>query len=171
METRRFIHDTLRKDYLFVQDLPAQVDCAATASPEEFLETLIRKAKAEGKDRWTCILEKQEAVDSGLWTSRHLGPDKGFGFVASLVQGKVVLLDVRANSGAGAAGLRRGDELLARGATPGLLAENHEKLQAAADPSRVLFVSGTANNWGATPRGTPCSSSGSGRRARAIRWT
>lgn len=147
-----FILDTVRRNDLFPEALPAQVDLNAYATPGDLLEALVHTARQEGKDRWSAVARRDPAQEPQTrFQDRPERPDikKGFGFRHALQGGKVFVTDVLPGSGAAGAGLRRGDEILGTGPTP----EMSIPPAGIQNPAAFLYRFGKETAWGAQPEG------------------
>jgi carboxyl-terminal processing protease len=107
---KQWVLDVARDWYLFPETLPATVNLSAYRTAEELLDALTATARAEGKDRYFSYLTTRAAENSLLGEGEFVG----FGFRNRTDQGnRPFILDVFENSPAAAAGLRRGDEIVA----------------------------------------------------------
>jgi len=105
---------TARAKYLFLDELPAVVDLRAYPSPEALLDALTAKPRQEGRDRgWSALASLSE-----IQTYFEDGRNVGFGFSALRAGDRILIKEVIPGTGGAAAGIARGDELLAVAATP-----------------------------------------------------
>lgn len=107
---KQWVLDVTRDWYLFPETLPATVDLAAYATAEGLLDALTATARGQGKDRFFSYLTTRAAENSLFGEGEFVG----FGFRTRTDDGKrPLVLDVYEASPAAAAGLRRGDEIVA----------------------------------------------------------
>lgn len=99
-----FVLEVMSDFYLWNDDLPSDIDVTAFESPED----LVRELR-QGVDRWTRVSDK--ATSDALFME---GKFVGFGYKTLRgPEDEVVLSFVNDNSPASAAGLLRGDQILA----------------------------------------------------------
>lgn len=116
---KQWVLDVTRDWYLFPETLPATVDLAAYATAEGLLDALTATARSQGKDRYFSYLTTR-AAENSLFDE---GEFVGFGFRTRTDDGnRPIVLDVYEASPAAAAGLRRGDEIVAVDAGSGYVA-------------------------------------------------
>ena len=107
---KQWVLDVTRDWYLFPETLPATVDLAAYATAEGLLDALTATARSQGKDRYFSYLTTRAAENSLFGEGEFVG----FGFRTRTDDGnRPLVLDVYEASPAAAAGLRRGDEIIA----------------------------------------------------------
>jgi carboxyl-terminal processing protease len=107
---KQWVLDVARDWYLFPETLPGTVDLAAYATAEGLLDALTATARSQGKDRFFSYLTTRAAENSLFGEGEFVG----FGFRNRTDAGnRPMILDVYENSPAAAAGLRRGDEIVA----------------------------------------------------------
>lgn len=105
--------------YLFPETLPASLDPSPYATVGDYIDALTATARGEGRDRFftylTSIKEEDAYYDSGSTA--------GFGFRLSTdaAQKRAFVAESFEGAPAFAAGMDRGDEILAIGETPGNL--------------------------------------------------
>jgi C-terminal processing protease CtpA/Prc len=107
---KQWVLDVARDWYLFPETLPTTVDLSAYATAEQLLDALTATARAEGKDRFFSYLTTRSAENSLFGEGEFVG----FGFRNRTdPPNRVFILDVYDDSPAAAAGLKRGDEVIA----------------------------------------------------------
>ncbi len=107
---KQWVLNVAREWYLFPDLLPASVDIAGYPTAEDLLDALTATARAQGKDRFFSYLTTKSAEDSLLGEGQFVG----FGFRSRTDTGnRPFVLDVFEGSPAAAAGLQRGDEVIA----------------------------------------------------------
>jgi C-terminal processing protease CtpA/Prc len=109
----------LREWYLFPETLPASLDPSPYATVGDYIDALTATARSQGKDRFftylTSIKEEEAYYNSGSTA--------GFGFRLSTdaVQKRAFVAESFEGAPAQAAGIDRGDEILAIGDSPASL--------------------------------------------------
>jgi C-terminal processing protease CtpA/Prc len=107
----QFILATARDWYLFADEIPASLDPAAFATPEELLGLITLFPAMDGRDRHFTFLTTRAATTQFFEEGRSLG----FGFVVHLAGSRLLVADVVEDSPAGRAGFERGEEILSVG--------------------------------------------------------
>ncbi len=109
----------LQEWYLFPETLPAALDPAPYADVPGYIDALTATARGQGRDRFFTFLTSIREEDA-FNTS---GATAGFGFRLQTdgVQSRAFVTEAFETAPAFAAGLDRGDEILAIGETPGAL--------------------------------------------------
>ncbi len=105
----------LREWYLFPETLPASLDPAPYATVNDYVDALTASARAQGKDRYFTYVTSIAEEDS-YYAS---GQTAGFGLRLKVdeLAARAYVSEVFENAPAFAAGLDRGSEILAIGAT------------------------------------------------------
>ena len=103
-----------RAKYLFLDELPAVVDLRAYPSPEALLDALTAKPRQAGRDRRWSALATLSEIEAYFGDGKNVG----FGFSALRAGDRILIKEVIPGTGGAAAGIARGDELLAVAATP-----------------------------------------------------
>jgi len=106
---KSFVRSATNEWYLFPELLPAQVDPSDFATAQDLLDFMTAAARAQGKDRFFSYVTTKAADNSFLQEGEFIG----FGFRVRLEGNRVFFLEAFENSPASAAGIGRGDELLA----------------------------------------------------------
>lgn len=121
----------IRQWYLFPDDLPASLDPAPYATVQAYIDALTATSRAAGKDRFFTYITSI-AEENAFFTS---GQTAAFGIRLDYdsTARRVFILDAFETGPAFAAGLDRGAEILAIGATPDTLV-----------PVATLFAQGGA---------------------------
>lgn len=103
----------LREWYLFPETLPASLDPAPYATVDDYIDALTATARAQRRDRYFTYLTSI-AEENAYYSS---GATAGFGFRVSADAGtrRVLVTESFENTPALAAGIDRGDEILAIG--------------------------------------------------------
>ena len=116
---QQFAFDVLREWYLFPETLPTSLDPAPFATVDDYVNALTATARGQRRDRFfthlTSIAEENAFFSSGA--------SAGFGFRVSTdtPNRRVFIAEAFEGAPALAAGIDRGDELLAIGDTPAAL--------------------------------------------------
>lgn len=109
----------LKEWYLFPETLPASLDPAPYANVGDYVDALTATARGQGRDRYftyvTSIREEDAYYNSGATA--------GFGFrlYTDAAQSRAFVMEAFEGAPALAAGLDRGDEIVAVGETPATL--------------------------------------------------
>lgn len=106
--------DLARSQYLFLDEIPAAVDLQAYPSPEALLNALTAKPRQAGRDRGWSALHALGEIEAYFGDGQTLG----FGIEALRAGNGIFIKHVIAGTAGAAAGIARGDELLAVAATP-----------------------------------------------------
>jgi C-terminal processing protease CtpA/Prc len=109
----------LREWYLFPETLPASLDVAPYATVGDYIDALTATARGEGRDRFFTYLTSIKEEDAYY----NSGSTAGFGFRLSTdaAQQRAFVAESFEGAPAFAAGMDRGDEIVAIGETPGNL--------------------------------------------------
>lgn len=109
----------LNEWYLFPETLPGSIDPNAHATVQAFIDALTATARAQGRDRFFTYLTSIKEEDA-YYAS---GSTAGFGFrlQTDAVQRRAFVAESFEGAPALAAGMDRGDEILAIGEVPGSL--------------------------------------------------
>jgi carboxyl-terminal processing protease len=116
---KQFALDVLREWYLFPETLPATLDPAPFATVDDYIDALTATARAQRRDRFFTFLtsiKEEEAFFSS-------GASAGFGFrvATDTTSRRVLISEAFEGAPALAAGIDRGDEILAIGETAATL--------------------------------------------------
>ena len=132
----------LKEWYLFPETLPANLNPAAYASVDDYIDALTATARAQGRDRYFTFLTSI-AEDNALFNS---GSSAGFGvrFFYDTSQNRVFVAEAYEGAPALAAGIDRGTELLAIGTSAGNL-QLVSALMASGGPQAVSNALGPSN--------------------------
>ena len=148
-EQKQFVLNTARDWYLFPELLPASIDASAYPDAATFLDALTATARTQNRDRFFSYVVSIQA-EQALLSS---GSSAGFGIslLTRASTSQVFLAQVFEGSAAAAAGMARGDELLAVGTSASTLT-----------PVATLLATsdGLSNALGPSTTGT----------ARTLRW-
>lgn len=109
----------LNEWYLFPETLPANLDPSPYATVGDYIDALTATARSQGKDRFFTYLTSIKEEDAYY----NSGTTAGFGFRLSTdaAQKRAFVAESFEGAPASAAGMDRGDEILAIGETPGSL--------------------------------------------------
>ncbi|WP_439645811.1 S41 family peptidase [Sphingomonas changbaiensis] len=109
----------LNEWYLFPETLPATLDPSPYATVGDYIDALTATARSQGKDRFFTYLTSIKEEDAYY----NSGSTAGFGFRLSTdaAQKRAFVAESFEGAPASAAGMDRGDEILAIGETPGSL--------------------------------------------------
>ncbi|HYZ48606.1 MAG TPA: peptidase S41, partial [Sphingomonas sp.] len=109
----------LQEWYLFPETLPASLDPSPYATVGDYVDALTATARSQGRDRFFTYLTSIKEEDAYY----NSGSTAGFGFRLSTdaAQKRAFVAEAFETAPAFAAGLDRGDEILAIGDTPGNL--------------------------------------------------
>jgi C-terminal processing protease CtpA/Prc len=132
----------LKEWYLFPETLPANLNPAAYASVDDYIDALTATARAQGRDRYFTFLTSI-AEDNAFFNS---GSSAGFGvrFFYDTSQNRVFVAEAYEGAPALAAGIDRGTELLAIGTSAGNL-QLVSALMASGGPQAVSNALGPSN--------------------------
>lgn len=114
-----FALSVLQEWYLYPETLPANLDPSPYPDVRAYLDALTATARAQGKDRFFTFLTSIREEDA----FNSAGSTAGFGFrlQTDATAGRAFVTEAFETAPAFAAGLDRGDEILAVGETPGSL--------------------------------------------------
>jgi C-terminal processing protease CtpA/Prc len=109
----------LKEWYLFPETLPASLDPGPYATVGDYIDALTATARAQGRDRFFTYLTSIKEEDAYY----NSGSTAGFGFRLSTdaAQKRAFVAESFEGAPAFAAGMDRGDEIVAIGETPGNL--------------------------------------------------
>ncbi len=110
---QQFVLDTAREWYLFPEVLPASVRLDDFQDAQALLDALTAGARADGRDRFFSFLTSIAAEQAFLADAQTVG--FGIGLLVRDGGTRLLVSQVFEGTAAQAAGLRRGDELLAIG--------------------------------------------------------
>jgi C-terminal processing protease CtpA/Prc len=119
----------LREWYLFPETLPASLDPSPFATVDDYVDALTANARAQRRDRYFTYLTSISGEDAYYAT----GASGGFGIRLMLRDNRLYVSEVFEDTPAAAAGIERGTEIVAIGATAGGLRTVTDLLAAGGD--------------------------------------
>jgi C-terminal processing protease CtpA/Prc len=112
---KQFVDQVARDWYLFLDLLPATLDPAPFGTADDFLDALTATARSQGRDRFFSFLTTISAEQQFFAAGQSVG--FGISTVTNAANTQLFVTQVFEQSAAFDAGFRRGDEILAIGAS------------------------------------------------------